>query len=64
MQHSPEPGYGQGNDMQIHRTRGDGAAFCGGEVCTAGDHDSARDLIAHHGYRTCMGCSVLMTKEP
>lgn len=54
------PGYGQDNDMAVHRTREDGRAYCGQETVTVGDRDSARDLIKNHGYRSCVYCGIAM----
>lgn len=50
------PGYGQGVDSTVHRTQENGDSFCGDEVTTLGDADSASDLIRNHGYSRCMVC--------
>lgn len=57
-----QPGYGQGTTMTVHRTRENGNAYCGQATVTAGDRDSAMDLITSHGYRTCTWCSVAMAE--
>lgn len=55
------PGYGRDSTgMTVHRTTQGGEAWCGGDVSTIGDRDSALDAVRNHGAKLCTGCSYLV----